>query len=61
VEHYLHSGALAASRVTRRGLHVNWYAATRKSEADDGGAWRMAIALKNWCDNDHGGFARPER
>jgi LysR family transcriptional regulator for metE and metH len=57
VAHYLRSGALSSARVTRRGLHVNWYAATRKSEADDGGAWRMALALKNWCDHDARAFA----
>ncbi len=57
VAHYLRSGALSSARVTKRGLHVNWYAATRKSEADDGGAWRMATALKNWCDHDAGAFA----
>ncbi len=57
VAHYLRSGALSSARVTRRGLHVNWYAATRKSEPDDGGAWRMALALKNWCDHDARAFA----
>jgi LysR family transcriptional regulator, regulator for metE and metH len=57
VAHYLRSGALSSARVTRRGLHVNWYAATRKSEADDSGAWRMALALKNWCDHDARAFA----
>jgi len=30
VSHYLQSGALAAARVTRKGLHVDWYAATRR-------------------------------
>jgi LysR family transcriptional regulator for metE and metH len=57
VNHYLQSGALAPARVTRKGLHVDWYAATRKSEPDDGGAWRMATALKNWCEQDRYGFA----
>jgi LysR family transcriptional regulator for metE and metH len=57
VNHYLQSGALASARVTRKGLHVDWYAATRKSEPDDGGAWRMATALKNWCEQDRYGFA----
>jgi LysR family transcriptional regulator for metE and metH len=57
VSHYLRSGALAAARVTRKGLHVDWYAAARKSEPDDGGAWRMAIALKNWCQQDARGFS----
>ena len=57
VAHYLRSGALGSARVTRRGLHVNWYAATRKSEPDDGGAWRMALALKNWCDHEPNSFA----
>jgi len=58
VDHYLRSGVLAFAHVTRRGLHVNWYAATRKSESDDSGAWRMATALKNWCEHDPGSFAR---
>ncbi|HEY3808772.1 MAG TPA: LysR family transcriptional regulator [Steroidobacteraceae bacterium] len=57
VSHYLRSGALATARVTRKGLHVDWYAAARKSEPDDGGAWRMAIALKNWCQQDARGFS----
>lgn len=57
VNHYLQSGALASARVTRKGLHVDWYAATRKSEPDDGGAWRMATALKSWCEQDRHGFA----
>jgi LysR family transcriptional regulator for metE and metH len=57
VAHYLRSGALSSARVTRRGLHVNWYAATRKSEPDDGGAWRMATALKSWCDHHPHSFA----
>jgi LysR family transcriptional regulator for metE and metH len=56
VSHYLRSGALAAARVTRKGLHVDWYAAARKSESDESGAWRMAIALKNWCQQDTRGF-----
>jgi LysR family transcriptional regulator, regulator for metE and metH len=57
VSHYLRTGVLASARVTRKGLHVNWYAATRKSEADNEPAWRMAVALKHWCDNDPYGFA----
>jgi LysR family transcriptional regulator, regulator for metE and metH len=57
VSHYLRTGVLASARVTHKGLHVNWCAATRKSEADDGPAWRMAVALKHWCDNDPHGFA----
>jgi LysR family transcriptional regulator, regulator for metE and metH len=57
VNHYLQSGALASARVTRKGLHVDWYAATRKSEPDDGGAWRMASALKSWCEQDRYGFS----
>ena len=57
VHHYLQSGALASARVTRKGLHVDWYAATRKSELDDSGAWRMASALKSWCEQDARGFA----
>jgi LysR family transcriptional regulator for metE and metH len=57
VNHYLQSGALASARVTRKGLHVDWYAATRKSEPDAGGAWRMASALKSWCEQDRYGFS----
>lgn len=57
VNHYLQSGALASARVTRRGLHVYWCAATRRSEPDEGAAWRTAIELKNWCDSDQQGFA----
>jgi LysR family transcriptional regulator for metE and metH len=57
VSHYLHGGALAAARVTRKGLHVDWYAATRKAEPDDSGAWRTALALKHWCEHDPHGFA----
>ncbi len=57
VNHYLRSGALASARVTPRGLHVNWYAVTRSAEADDGPAWRLAAALKDWCEHDPHGFA----
>jgi LysR family transcriptional regulator, regulator for metE and metH len=57
VSHYLQSGVLAAARVTRKGLHVDWYAATRKSESDDSGAWRMASVLKSWCEQDARGFS----
>jgi len=56
VSHYLMSGALASARVTRKGLHVDWYAATRKAELDGGPAWRMATALRYWCENDQQAF-----
>jgi len=58
VNHDLQSGALASARVTRRGLHVIWCAAVRRSEPDEGAAWRMALELKNWCAQDLQGFAR---
>lgn len=57
VSPYLAAGTLAASRISRRGLFVDWHAATRKSEPADGPAWRMAEALKSWCENDPEGFA----
>ncbi len=56
VSHYLRSGALASARITRKGLHVDWYAATRKAEPDEGPAWRMATALRYWCEDDQSAF-----
>jgi LysR family transcriptional regulator for metE and metH len=58
VSHYLRSGALASARITRKGLYVDWYAATRKSEPDDGPAWRMATALRYWCEHDQDAFTQ---
>lgn len=56
VSHYLRTGALASARVTRKGLYVDWYAATRKAELEGGPAWRLATALKYWCENDQQAF-----
>jgi DNA-binding transcriptional LysR family regulator len=58
VSHYLRSGMLASARITRKGLYVDWHAATRKGEADDSPAWRMATALKYWCENDELAFTQ---
>ncbi len=58
VSQHLRAGALASARITRGGLYVDWYAATRKGEADDSPAWRMATALKYWCENDQRAFAQ---
>jgi LysR family transcriptional regulator for metE and metH len=56
VGQYLLSGALASARVTRKGLYVDWHAVTRKSEADGDPAWRMARALRSWCERDQQAF-----
>ncbi len=56
VAHYLRSGALAAAKITRKGLYVDWHAVIRKSEPADSPAWRMATALKFWCDSDQQAF-----
>ncbi len=53
---YLKSGALVAAKVTAKGLFVDWYAVTRKSEASDSPACRLAAALKRWCQTDQGAF-----
>ena len=53
---YLRSGALAAAKVTPKGLFVDWYVVTRKSEAGNGPAWRLATALKQWCEADQKAF-----
>jgi len=56
VSRYLRTGALSSARVTRQGLYVDWHAVTRKSEADDAPAWRMARALHAWCEQDKDAF-----
>ena len=56
VASYLRSGALVAAKVTAKGLFVDWYAVTRRSEASEGPAWRLAAALKRWCETDHRAF-----
>jgi LysR family transcriptional regulator for metE and metH len=53
---YLRSGALVAARITRKGLFVDWNVVTRKSESASSPAWRMAAALKYWCENDQDAF-----
>lgn len=53
---YLRSGALAAAKITRKGLFVDWHVVTRKAEAASSPAWRMAAALKYWCENDQDAF-----
>jgi LysR family transcriptional regulator for metE and metH len=53
---HLQSGALVAAQISRRGLFVDWHVATRKAEAIDCPAWRMASALKQWCEHDPEGF-----
>jgi LysR family transcriptional regulator for metE and metH len=56
VSHYLRSGAVAAAKITRNGLFVDWHAVTRKAEIAGSPAWRMAAALKTWCENDQDAF-----
>jgi LysR family transcriptional regulator, regulator for metE and metH len=56
VSQYLHRGVLGSARVTRQGLYVDWHAVTRRSEADDDPAWRMAGALQSWCERDPDAF-----
>ncbi len=56
VSPYLRSGALAAARVSRGGLFVDWHVMTRKAEAEDSPAWRMATALRHWCESDRDAF-----
>ena len=58
---YLRSGALIGVRVSRSGLFVNWHAVTRKADGTDSPAWRMATALRQWCENDPEGFGRESR
>jgi LysR family transcriptional regulator for metE and metH len=53
---YLHTGVLASTRVTRQGLYVDWQVVTRKSEGAEDPAWRMARALKAWCEQDRDAF-----
>jgi LysR family transcriptional regulator for metE and metH len=57
VGHYLAAGTLTAAKISRKGLFVDWHAATRKSEPLDSPAWRLATALRDWCENDPEGFA----
>lgn len=56
VSHYLRSGALVAAKISRNGLFVDWHAVVRKSEPADSPAWRMAQALKSWCESDQQAF-----
>jgi len=56
VSPYLRSGALASARISRNGLFVDWHAVARKSEPADSPAWRMAQALKSWCESDQQAF-----
>jgi len=56
VSPYLSSGALVAAKITRNGLFVDWHAVVRKSEPADSPAWRMAQALKSWCESDQQAF-----
>lgn len=56
VSQYLRSGVLASAKVTRKGLYVDWHAVTRRTEADTDPAWRMAQALRSWCESDQEAF-----
>jgi len=56
VSHYLRSGALVAAKISRNGLFVDWHAVVRRSEPADSPAWRMAQALKSWCESDQQAF-----
>jgi LysR family transcriptional regulator, regulator for metE and metH len=58
VSPYLRSGALVAAKISRNGLFVDWHAVVRKSEPVDSPAWRMAQALKYWCESDRQAFDR---
>ena len=51
-----HDSKLVAAKITRKGLFVDWHAVIRKSEPDDSPAWRMANALKYWCESDQQAF-----
>lgn len=53
---YLRSGALIGAKVTAKGLFVDWYAVTRKADFGDAPAWRLATALKHWCEIDQSAF-----
>jgi LysR family transcriptional regulator for metE and metH len=58
VSPYLRSGTLVAAKISRNGLFVDWHAVVRKSEPVDSPAWRMAQALKSWCESDQQAFDR---
>ena len=56
VSQYLHRGVLGSASVTRQGLYVDWHVVTRKAEAENDPAWRMARALQSWCEEDKDAF-----
>lgn len=48
VRPFLREGRLAARRLTREGLTLNWYAAVRGQDAPDAGSRRLAELLASW-------------
>lgn len=56
IEPYLRAGSLAATRLTKHGLKLDWFAAVRKSDGDGSPAARLASLLAAWCATPRGGF-----
>ncbi len=53
---HLASGGLAAARLTKSGLPIEWYAAVRGGDGQTAPSRRLANALANWCSSSDGGF-----
>lgn len=54
---HLETGALAACRLTDRGLSIPWSVARRSTGDEDDAVATVAQALADWCRSHDGGFA----
>lgn len=56
IEPHVREGTLAATRLSKDGLQINWFAMLRHGDGDDSPAHRVASSLAHWCQAPARGF-----